>query len=111
MCAPCGIRFSSASTLEAHQTYYCSHRLKNLKGRSDSDSEEGRPAASASEGAALQGEDSVASDASHEGGGGGAAHGHALGPAAKAARTGKQYACPHCSYSADKKVRDRKSVV
>lgn len=26
MCGPCGIRFSSASTLEAHQTYYCSHR-------------------------------------------------------------------------------------
>jgi hypothetical protein len=26
MCNPCGIRFSSLSTLEAHQTYYCSHR-------------------------------------------------------------------------------------
>jgi hypothetical protein len=26
MCTPCGIRFSSLSTLEAHQTYYCSHR-------------------------------------------------------------------------------------
>jgi zinc finger protein ZFPM1 len=26
------------------------------------------------------------------------------GPAAKAPRTGRQYACPHCSYSADKKV-------
>lgn len=25
-CLPCGIKFSSASTLEAHQTYYCSHR-------------------------------------------------------------------------------------
>lgn len=25
-CVPCGIRFSSLSTLEAHQTYYCSHR-------------------------------------------------------------------------------------
>lgn len=25
-CIPCGIKFSSASTLEAHQTYYCSHR-------------------------------------------------------------------------------------
>lgn len=25
-CVPCGIKFSSASTLEAHQTYYCSHR-------------------------------------------------------------------------------------
>lgn len=26
MCSPCGIKFSSLSTLEAHQTYYCSHR-------------------------------------------------------------------------------------
>lgn len=25
-------------------------------------------------------------------------------PSAKSARTGKQYKCPHCSYSADKKV-------
>ncbi|XP_049816419.1 zinc finger protein ush [Schistocerca nitens] len=99
MCSPCGIRFSSSSTLEAHQTYYCSHRLKNLKGRSDSDSEEGRAAPSSCEGGALQGDESVASDASHEGGAA-----PAQGPAAKAARTGKQYACPHCSYSADKKV-------
>lgn len=26
MCTPCGIKFSSLSTLEAHQTYYCSHK-------------------------------------------------------------------------------------
>lgn len=26
VCAPCGIKFSSLSTLEAHQTYYCSHK-------------------------------------------------------------------------------------
>lgn len=26
MCLPCGIHFSSPSTLEAHQAYYCSHR-------------------------------------------------------------------------------------
>ncbi|KAG4074864.1 hypothetical protein HA402_009289 [Bradysia odoriphaga] len=25
-CGPCGIKFSSISTLEAHQTYYCTHR-------------------------------------------------------------------------------------
>lgn len=25
-------------------------------------------------------------------------------PTAKSIRTGKQYKCPHCSYSADKKV-------
>lgn len=28
VCPPCGIKFSSLSTLEAHQTYYCSHRQK-----------------------------------------------------------------------------------
>nr|1FV5_A Chain A, FIRST ZINC FINGER OF U-SHAPED [Drosophila melanogaster]1Y0J_B Chain B, Zinc-finger protein ush [Drosophila melanogaster]2L6Z_B Chain B, Zinc finger protein ush [Drosophila melanogaster] len=27
MCLPCGIAFSSPSTLEAHQAYYCSHRI------------------------------------------------------------------------------------
>lgn len=26
MCLPCGIKFSSKSTLEAHQTYYCTHK-------------------------------------------------------------------------------------
>lgn len=26
VCAPCSIKFSSLSTLEAHQTYYCSHK-------------------------------------------------------------------------------------
>lgn len=30
LCPPCGIRFSSYSTLEAHQTFYCSHRLKKI---------------------------------------------------------------------------------
>lgn len=28
ICNPCGIRFSSLSTLDAHQTYYCSRRHK-----------------------------------------------------------------------------------
>ncbi|ODN02258.1 Zinc finger protein-likeush [Orchesella cincta] len=26
VCEPCNIKFSSARTLEAHQTYYCSFR-------------------------------------------------------------------------------------
>ena len=26
ICAPCGIKFSSMSTLEAHQTFYCTHK-------------------------------------------------------------------------------------
>ncbi|XP_062548859.1 zinc finger protein ush isoform X2 [Armigeres subalbatus] len=73
MCGPCGIRFSSASTLEAHQTYYCSHRK----------------------------------DADENNGGGKNAHSNdpnSSEPPSKAAKTGKQYACTQCSYSADKKV-------
>ena len=72
MCGPCGIRFSSASTLSAHQTYYCSHRK----------------------------------DADENNGGG--KHGtndpNGTEPPNKAVKTGKQYACSQCSYSADKKV-------
>lgn len=75
-CTPCGIRFSSLSTLEAHQTYYCSHRNQ----KASSDAEDGKT-----------GEGSNAEDTSEEN-------------PAKAQRTGKQYACTHCSYSADKKV-------
>lgn len=70
MCTPCGIRFSSLSTLEAHATYYCSHRKNadsNLKGTSSSET-------------------------------------NGIEPPAKAMKTGKQYACSQCSYSADKKV-------
>lgn len=71
MCTPCGIRFSSLSTLEAHQTYYCSHRK-------DAD-ENTKPGASTGE--TNGGE-----------------------PPTKSIKTGKQYACTQCSYSADKKV-------
>lgn len=70
MCTPCGIRFSSLSTLEAHCTYYCSHRKTDdnlMKNASSSD---------------LNG----------------------IEPPAKSIKTGKQYACSQCSYSADKKV-------
>lgn len=72
MCTPCGIRFSSLSTLEAHQTYYCSHR-KNADENTQKD---------------------------------GGATGDVNGsePPTKSIKTGKQYACTQCSYSADKKV-------
>ncbi|XP_055551112.1 zinc finger protein ush isoform X2 [Wyeomyia smithii] len=73
MCGPCGIRFSSASTLEAHQTYYCSHRK-------DADETAG----------GVKNANSNDPNGSE--------------PPAKAAKTGKQYACTQCSYSADKKV-------
>lgn len=72
MCTPCGIRFSSLSTLEAHQTYYCSHRK-------DADETPQKSSGTASE---LNGNE----------------------PPTKAIKTGKQYACTQCSYSADKKV-------
>nr|CAD7407891.1 unnamed protein product [Timema poppensis] len=95
MCTPCGIRFSSLSTLEAHQTYYCSHRLKQ-KGRGDSDSDEGKsisslPSVTESNMQSRGAEESL-TETGHENNN------------CKSARTGKQYACPHCSYSADKKV-------
>lgn len=71
MCTPCGIRFSSLSTLEAHQTYYCSHR-KNADESANADG----------------------ANADTNGG----------EPPTKSIKTGKQYACTQCSYSADKKV-------
>lgn len=72
MCTPCGIRFSSLSTLEAHQTYYCSHRK---------DADVDPKQAGSSIGDTNGGE-----------------------PPTKSIKTGKQYACTQCSYSADKKV-------
>ncbi|KAF2880759.1 hypothetical protein ILUMI_25410 [Ignelater luminosus] len=81
MCAPCSIKFSSLSTLEAHQTYYCSHRIN----KTSSDAEESKSGT----GAEPSGNQSD-QDASEN--------------ASKSVRTGKQYTCTHCSYSADKKV-------
>lgn len=72
MCAPCNIPFSSLSTLEAHQTYYCSHRKD-----ADEHNTSTKPSTT----------DSSTSE-----------------PATKSIRTGKQYGCTQCSYSADKKV-------
>ena len=73
VCPPCGIRFSSASTLDAHQKYYCSHRPRlesDAENNDDDDDKEKGPNSS--------------------------------GPGKFDTR--KAYACPHCSYSADKKV-------
>ncbi|XP_030760714.1 zinc finger protein ush isoform X2 [Sitophilus oryzae] len=77
-CAPCGIRFSSLSTLEAHQTYYCSHRPNK-----PSDDDPKAPGSNS--------DPSSQSDADGD-------------SVNKNLRTTKQYTCPHCSYSADKKV-------
>uniref|UniRef100_A0A6P7GXN2 Zinc finger protein ush isoform X2 n=1 Tax=Diabrotica virgifera virgifera TaxID=50390 RepID=A0A6P7GXN2_DIAVI len=77
-CSPCGIRFSSISTLEAHQTYYCSHRVN--KAATDDDSK------SVTDPNGNQSDADVSE------------------PPLKNVRTGKQYTCTHCSYSADKKV-------
>lgn len=96
-CLPCGIRFSSLSTLEAHQTYYCSHRQqpptpthsKSSKAALDSDSEDAK---------------SVGGGASSEAGDSTDTTIKPTPPPPLPCRTGKQYACPHCSYSADKKV-------
>ncbi|KAL3282135.1 hypothetical protein HHI36_005330 [Cryptolaemus montrouzieri] len=77
ICPPCGIRFSSLSTLEAHQTFYCSHRQN--KTEDDAKSGSAEPSGSQSDQDGTE-------------------------PSAKNIRTGKQYTCTHCSYSADKKV-------
>lgn len=68
-CSPCGIKFSSPSTLEAHRTFYCAHRP-----RADED---------------------TTNDEDDDGGG---------GKSGGKFEVRKAYACPHCSYSADKKV-------
>lgn len=86
MCTPCGIRFSSVSTLEAQQTYYCTHR---------------KDADEASGGGGAGG--TTTPGGKHALGDSGAAGG-SLEPPTKSIRTGKQYACNQCSYSADKKV-------
>ncbi|CAG9853701.1 unnamed protein product [Phyllotreta striolata] len=77
-CPPCGIRFSSLSTLEAHQTYYCSHRANKTSNDDDSKS--------------VTDPNGSQSDADLS------------EPSLKNFRSGKQYTCTHCSYSADKKV-------
>lgn len=71
ICLPCGIKFSSASTLEAHRTFYCAHRPRVDEDTANDDDEDGS-------------------------GKSGAAGGKF--------EVRKAYACPHCSYSADKKV-------
>lgn len=89
MCLPCGIGFSSPSTLEAHQAYYCSHRLKETD--EDLTVVSDKSATSPSQAVNPAAATNVSTVSSAE-------------PAAKAPKTGKQYACAHCSYSADKKV-------
>ncbi|XP_046676574.1 zinc finger protein ush isoform X1 [Homalodisca vitripennis] len=94
ICTPCGIRFSSHSTLDAHQTYYCSHRhvptpkattSSGGGGGGESEPEDLKPV--------VEGREDASGGESSTG-----------EPAPKSMRSGKQYRCPHCSYSADKKV-------
>ncbi|KAL1513391.1 hypothetical protein ABEB36_002810 [Hypothenemus hampei] len=79
-CVPCGIRFSSLSTLEAHQTYYCSHRPN-------------KPS-----------EDDVKSSTANSESAGNQTDADGVDTTNKGPRVGKQYTCAHCSYSAEKKV-------
>ncbi|XP_075213060.1 zinc finger protein ush isoform X2 [Lycorma delicatula] len=92
-CSPCGIRFSSLSTLEAHQTYYCSHRHTHPgKGVIVGDAEPDDPKITI-----MPTVESIREDVS-------GGESNASEPPAKSAKVGKQYRCLHCSYSADKKV-------
>ncbi|KAJ8670575.1 hypothetical protein QAD02_001834 [Eretmocerus hayati] len=92
ICPPCGIRFSSASTLDAHQKYYCSHRPRlDADGENCNDDDEDGGKQSTGAG----GNNSSTGPAS------GGANGNNGGSKFD---TKKAYACPHCSYSADKKV-------
>lgn len=89
VCPPCGIRFSSLSTLEAHQTYYCSHRQKTPSTTTGVEADDAK-SLSSTEPSGSQSDQDQGVNSSES--------------AQKAARTGKQYACAHCTYSADKKV-------
>ncbi|XP_073986653.1 zinc finger protein ush isoform X3 [Rhodnius prolixus] len=95
VCTPCGIRFSSLSTLEAHQTYYCSHRMPSLpRGGTGCDSEPEDVKCPTEECATISGTESST----------GSTPIITAEPPSKSVRSGKLYKCPHCSYSADKKV-------
>ncbi|XP_046403888.1 zinc finger protein ush-like [Ischnura elegans] len=119
VCAPCGIKFSSASTLEAHQTYYCSHRHNsatcptpspasrphpppapstNMQDDEKSLKSPETPIGASSGGSETEGTRPLSveerrSSLSEEG-----------CPPAKAPRTMRAFPCPHCSYSADKRA-------
>lgn len=97
-CDPCGIKFSSLSTLEAHQTYYCSHTRKVPA-----------PDETPEVAAGLK----LGGGGGRKSSGGGRNNADRLDMAsmsldvtAKVPRstTSRLYACGQCSYSADKKV-------
>lgn len=89
MCIPCGIGFSSPSTLEAHQAYYCSHRHKET----DDDSSLSAAIAEKTSASPTQANNSATNSSLST-----------TESTAKVSKTGKQYVCTQCSYSADKKV-------
>lgn len=90
ICDPCGIKFSSLSTLEAHQTYYCSHNRKEV-------GESGPPIVPKPGSSAEPATSSPISE--HQ-----LSNNSNINNRPPLVRTGRQYACTHCSYSADKKV-------
>lgn len=94
-CDPCGIKFSSLSTLEAHQTYYCSHTRKVPAQDETTDAATGQKLGGVRKNSGGRGNADRLDVASVPPDG-----------TAKLPRstTGRLYACGQCSYSADKKV-------
>ncbi|XP_045032757.1 zinc finger protein ush isoform X5 [Daphnia magna] len=103
MCPSCGICFSSASTLSAHATYYCSKRPQV--------SPAAAPVTSASPLPTLPTQPEMMANVA-------LSNGRSQTPepmdelvqlndrpsAPKIRRSGRYYACPYCSFSADKRV-------
>ncbi|KAI9563178.1 hypothetical protein GHT06_010636 [Daphnia sinensis] len=103
MCPSCGICFSSASTLSAHATYYCSKRPQVSPAAA-------APVTSASPLPTLPTQPEMMANVAA------LSNGRSQTPepmdellndrpsAPKIRRSGRYYACPYCSFSADKRV-------
>ncbi|KAK2704181.1 zinc finger protein ush-like [Artemia franciscana] len=96
ICSQCGIKFSSASTLEAHQTFYCK-KMKVKPVSVSEDSTARSPTRSVSPSESTSTESSQKRLASEEPPG--------SPPSFKVRRSFRLYSCPHCPMSTDKRMK------